>query len=128
MHRSQLCTFVIDCNSEDLDRAAEFWGRALGKQVDASTVDASSYRELVTRPDEAILLIQKVDHASRIHLDIEADDLDAEVRRLESLGAKRVAFVERWWVMEAPTGHRFCVVKPQRGPLEGKANEWLDPR
>ena len=32
--------------------------------------------------------------------------------------------VKRWWVMEAPTGQRFCVVTPQRGALEGKANEW----
>ena len=126
MHRSRLCAFVIDCNSEDLGRAAEFWGRALGKQVDASKVDASSYRELATSPDEVILLVQKVDHPSWIHLDIETDDLDAEVRRLETLGAKRVAFVKRWWVMEAPTGQRFCVVKPQRGPLEEKANEWGD--
>lgn len=126
MHRSRLCAFVIDCNSEDLGRAAEFWGAALGKQVDASKVDAPIYRELTTRPDEVILLVQKVDHPSWIHLDIETDNLDAEVRRLEALGAKRVAFVKRWWVMEAPTGQRFCVVNPQRGSLEGKANEWGD--
>lgn len=126
MHRSRLCAFVIDCNSDDVGCAAEFWGRALGKQVDASKVDSASYRELLTHPDEVILLVQKVEHPSWIHLDIETDDLDAEVRRLEALGAKRVAFVKRWWVMEAPTGQRFCIVKPQRGPLEGKANEWRD--
>ena len=64
-----------------------------------------------------------------LHLDIEADDLDAEVQRLEALGAKRLAFVkERWWVLEAPTGHRFCVVRPQRGPLQAHAhvNVWSD--
>jgi hypothetical protein len=126
MHRSRLCAFVIDCNSDDLDRAAEFWGRALGKQVDASKVDTASYRELMTRPDEAILLIQNVNHQSWIHLDIETDNLDAEVRRLETLGAKRVAFIKRWWVMEAPTGQRFCVVNPQRGSLETTGNEWRD--
>jgi hypothetical protein len=126
MHRSRLCAFVIDCNSEDLGRAAEFWGKALGKQIDVSQVDTALYQELMTNPDELILLVQKVDHPSRIHLDIETDDLDAEVRRLEALGAKRVAFVKRWWVMEAPTGQRFCVVNPQRGSLEGKANEWRD--
>jgi hypothetical protein len=26
--------------------------------------------------------------------------------------------------MEAPSGHRFCVVRPQRGPLGADANEW----
>jgi hypothetical protein len=71
-----------------------------------------------------LLLIQKVDHPSRIHLDIESDDLEAEVKRLEALGAKRVGFVKRWWVMEAPTGQRFCVVNPQRGPLGDEANQW----
>jgi hypothetical protein len=69
------------------------------------------------------VLVQKVDHPSRIHLDIEANDLDAEVSRLERLGARRVGFVKRWWVLEAPTGQRFCVVRPQRGPLD-RANEW----
>jgi hypothetical protein len=70
------------------------------------------------------VLVQKVDHPGRIHLDIESDDLEAEVARLEALGAKRVGFVKRWWVMEAPTGQVFCVVNPQRGPIAGKANAW----
>lgn len=34
--------------------------------------------------------VQQVDHPSRVHRDIEADDVEAEVRRLEELGAKRV--------------------------------------
>ncbi len=61
----------------------------------------------------------------RVHLDIEADDIDAEVLRLEALGARRVAHVKTWWVMEAPTGQRFCVIRA-KGPLEGRpgTNEW----
>jgi hypothetical protein len=62
--------------------------------------------------------------SGRIHLDIETDDIEAEVKRLEALGAKRVEFIKRWWVMEAPTGQRFCVVRPQRGALESRANAW----
>jgi hypothetical protein len=73
-----------------------------------------------------MLLVQQVTHPSRIHLDIESDDLEAEVRRLEALGAKRIEFVKRWWVMEAPTGQRFCVVNPQRGPIGPEGNEWAD--
>ena len=71
-----------------------------------------------------MILLQKVSHDSRVHLDIEADDVDAEAQRLERLGARKVAFVKRWWVMEAPTGHRFCVVRPQRGDLDARANRW----
>ena len=121
MHKSRLATFVIDCRTEDLDAAARFWSQALGRAV-ATTNDAN-YQELSGTKAEPQLLVQKVPHESRIHLDIESDDLEAEVKRLEALGARRVGFVKRWWVMEAPTGQRFCVVNPQRGPLD-KANEW----
>ena len=124
MHRSRLCAFVIDCNSEDVEAAARFWSAALGRPVQPAAPTEPAYRELRAEPAEPMLLVQKVDHPSRIHLDIESDDLEAEVARLEALGAKRIGFVRRWWVMEAPTGQRFCVVNPQRGPLEGKGNEW----
>ena len=122
MHRSRLATFVIDCETGDLDGAARFWSAALGRAI--STTNDPGYLELAARKDEPQLLVQKVAHPSRVHLDIESDDLEAEVRRLEALGAKRVGFVKRWWVMEAPTGQRFCVVNPQRGPLDASANRW----
>lgn len=124
MHRSRLSTFVIDCNVEDLGAAAEFWSRALGRPASVQGDDDPNYRELASSKDEPMLLLQKVSHPSRIHLDIEADDLEAEAARLEALGAKRVQFVRRWWVMEAPTGQRFCIVNPQRGPLGSDANQW----
>ena len=53
-------------------------------------------------------------HKSRVHLDIETDNIDAEVNRLMNIGAKVIKKLARWVVMEAPTGHRFCVVNPQR--------------
>ena len=75
-------------------------------------------------PADLTIEVQQVAHPSRVHLDIEADDQDAEVARLEALGAKRVEWVKRWWVMEAPTGQRFCVVK-MREPDKGVApNQW----
>jgi hypothetical protein len=65
-----------------------------------------------------------VEHDPRVHLDIETDDLDAEDARLEALGATRVEFRKRWWVMQAPTGQRFCVVR-QKPPKAGLPhNEW----
>ncbi|HEU4532629.1 MAG TPA: VOC family protein [Polyangiaceae bacterium] len=124
MHRSRLSTIVIDCQGSDPDAAALFWSRALGRAVKPPEPDAGAYRELASDEAEPIVLVQAVNHSSRVHLDIEADDLEAEVARLEALGAKRLEFLHRWWVMEAPTGQRFCVVRPQRGSLEGRANEW----
>jgi predicted enzyme related to lactoylglutathione lyase len=125
MHRSRLGTLVIDCQTEDLDEAAAFWAQALG--VAPRTPDDpenANYRQLKTPADQPTMLVQRVEHPSRMHLDIETDDIDAEVRRLEQLGAKRVAHVKQWWVMEAPTGQRFCVVRPQRPDFATGANEW----
>jgi catechol 2,3-dioxygenase-like lactoylglutathione lyase family enzyme len=126
MHRSRLSTFVLDCKVPDLERAEAFWSRALGRRATPDPDLDANYRVLDSDADEPLLLLQRVEHDSRIHLDIEADDLEAEAQRLEALGAKRIAFVRRWIVMEAPTGQRFCIVNPQRGPLTGKkrTNEW----
>jgi predicted enzyme related to lactoylglutathione lyase len=125
MHKSRLGTIVIDCQTEDLDSAAEFWAKALGwASADLSDPNNATYRKLITPADQVAVLVQAVSHTSRVHLDIETDDIDAEVRRLETLGAKRVAQVKLWWVMEAPTGQRFCVVRPQRADFDANANAW----
>ena len=119
-HRSRLSGFIIDCNTGDLDAAADFWARALGCTVVDRNAgdDTADYQMLGETPGDLHIEVQKVDHPSRVDLDIESDDIDAEAERLEKLGAKKIAFVKRWWVMEAPTGQRFCVVKmkyPERG-------------
>lgn len=127
MHKSRLATIVIDCQAGNPDDAARFWSAALGRPARAfSDPSVASYRELTGAPEEIKVLVQSVTHPSRVHLDIETDDVEAEVRRLEALGAKRVAQVKRWWVMEAPTGQRFCVVRPQRLDLETEGNVWED--
>jgi hypothetical protein len=79
---------------------------------------------LETPPDEVMVQIQRVEHESRVHVDIETDDIAAEVTRLTSLGAKVVNRLERWVVMEAPTGQRFCVVRVQRPDFPKNANRW----
>ena len=125
MHRSRLGTIVIDCQGARLDEAAAFWSAALGRDVDRAEDPANpAYCRLKVGGDEVTLLIQAVEHPSRVHVDIETDDIEAELRRLEGLGARRVAQVKRWWVMEAPTGQRFCVVRPQRAGFPGDARAW----
>ena len=125
MHKSRLGTIVIDCRVDDLDAAARFWSQALGVGCEGpESADEASYRELDMPRDQLKVLVQKVEHPSRVHIDIETDDIEAEVKRLEALGATRVAQVKRWWVMEAPSGQRFCVVRPQRADFEEKANPW----
>lgn len=127
MHKSRLGTIVIDCQTQDPDTAARFWSAALGWPAQAPTDPGNAaYRTLAGPSDEIKALVQAVAHPSRVHVDIETDDIEAEVKRLEALGATRVAWVKRWWVMQAPTGQRFCVVQPQRADFEARANVWPD--
>jgi len=124
MHKSRLSNLIIDCRTDDLDAAARFWAAAIGRTAETDADPADAYRLLDGPADEMKILVQAVDHESRVHLDIETDDVEAEVRRLEALGATRVRQVHTWWVMQAPTGHRFCVVRPQRADFGEKANVW----
>jgi hypothetical protein len=79
---------------------------------------------LETPPDEPIVQLQRVEHESRVHIDIETDDIPAEVARLQAIGATVVDRLERWVVMQAPTGQRFCVVRVQRPGFPKNATGW----
>ncbi|HEV3182381.1 MAG TPA: VOC family protein [Steroidobacteraceae bacterium] len=125
MHHSRLCALLIDCRTSNLDEAAHFWAVALGRPLDPQHPGTrGNYRMLETPPDEPIVQIQRVDHESRIHIDIETDDIEAEVERLSKLGATVAARLPRWVVMQAPTGQRFCVVRVQRPGFPKNANRW----
>jgi hypothetical protein len=125
MHKSRLSGFIIDCETDDLEAAAAFWAAALGAPAKPPPADDDGKYVSLTMPEgDPYFEVQKVDHPSRVHIDIEADDIPAEVARLESLGARRVAEIRDWVVMEAPTGQRFCVVPVVRAGFEQKANTW----
>jgi hypothetical protein len=125
MHHSRLCAVLIDCKTDDVDEAARFWAEALGRPVDRGhSSSRGNYRMLETPPDEPIVEIQRVTHESRVHIDIETDNIPAEVARLEKLGATVANRLERWVVMQAPSGQRFCVVRVQRPGFPKNANRW----
>src|SRR5262245_64736548 len=97
MHYSRLCAVLIDCQTDDIDAAARFWAEALGRPVDPNHPGSrGNYRMLETLPDEVSVQIQRVNHESRVHIDIETDDIPAEVARLEKLGATVDTRMERW--------------------------------
>ena len=122
MHQSRLGVFVIDCKTEDLADAAAFWGAALGQDVKIN--DDGKYAVVGNYDARPRVLLQAVDHEPRVHMDMETDDGDPEAKRLTALGAKEIARIRTWIVMEAPTGQRFCVVRPQRENFDATAKEW----
>ncbi|HRO13390.1 MAG TPA: VOC family protein, partial [Amaricoccus sp.] len=109
--------------TDDLAGAARFWAAALGD----CEVRPPDGRYVTLEPQAGLHVeVQQVEHESRVHLDIESDDIPAEVARLERLGAKVVGKVHTWVVMEAPTGQRFCVIRAQTADFAAKATTWDD--
>jgi len=123
MHKSRLGTVIVDCQTDNLEREAEFWGQALGGTMTRHDPEGR-YIDIQTDPADAQVILQKVEHPSWIHIDIETDDIEAEVKRLQKLGATVVEKMERWTVMEAPSKHRFCIIGARRDGFDEKANVW----
>jgi len=123
MHHSRLSTVIIDCQISDAATAAEFWSRALGRPAIFDPANPA-YVSLQMQDGELLCQVQAVAHESRVHLDIETDDIDAEVARLTRLGAREVERHPTWTVMAAPTGQRFCVGRPKSRDFPANANRW----
>lgn len=125
MHKSKLAGFIIDCKTGDLQQAAQFWSSALGMEAQQLPgAEGEKYVRLRDPVHELHIEVQKVDHDSRVHLDIETDDIEAEVARLQACGATIHERTPRWCVMQAPTGQRFCVVQTKSAGFETTARQW----
>ncbi len=117
-HRSRLAHFVIDVS--DLDQAVAFWSAALGAEEETLPVSSRHvYRRLRLPDSEIRILLQRTDDPKagkeRMHLDLETDDVEAEVRRLEALGASRWDHQQErgydFWVLRDPWANEFCVLQ-----------------
>lgn len=126
MHRSRLIGIMIDCSEESMDANVRFWSQALGATTKATDDPTSPYVHLEGSEVIVDVGLQRVRDRSRVHLDFVTDDIEAEVARLEKLGARRKKQIERWWVMEDPSGQPFCVAPTWSETDLADAREWSD--
>jgi Glyoxalase-like domain len=123
-HYSRISKLVINVAPADHDAEVAFWRGATGKPM----TQFERYPEYhgADLDDHLGLLVQKLEYGdSRVHLDIHTDDLEAEVKRLEGLGAQRVAQHNSWWIMRDPAGLPFCVIPDRPGSMdETNATRW----
>ena len=106
---------TLDC--VDLDSTAAFWQAALGY----GRQDTVEGRFISLSGDGPSLSLQRVTEPktakNRMHLDLLVDDVEAEVARLQALGATSVTigpreeFGQRWFVLADPEGNEFCVAR-----------------
>jgi predicted RNA-binding protein (virulence factor B family) len=110
MHRYRMYGLFVDAPLHAADAAVAFWSAALGARPSAGD---DAYTRLDGALSGLVMEVQAVDDAPRYHLDIETDDVPAEVARLIGLGATVVTDSGTWTVLRAPGGHLLCVVPVQ---------------
>lgn len=104
---------------------AGFWERALGWRRTYEADDEIVLEPPAGSPEDGVvpdLLFLRVperkESKNRLHLDLRPEDRDAEVARLEGLGARRVDVGQgqdvTWVVMADPDGNEFCVLRALR--------------
>jgi hypothetical protein len=118
---------TLDCM--DTEAQARFWLDALAPLRYRRASDTPPYVTLTAPKPAPTLLLQRVPEPkqgkNRMHLDLEVEDLTAEVERMERLGARRLSgeVAEhgfRWVVLADPEGNEFCVYVPP--PASGTAD------
>ena len=114
MHRSRLYGVFVDVPLGEADGATEFWAQALGAAPVRGDEDDPYVAMYGANPMFAFE-VQAVDDTQRYHLDIETDDVAAEIERVLGLGARVVRHHGDWAVLEDPGGLPFCVVPVQTG-------------
>lgn len=131
MHRSRVCYFVIDVS--DLDQGVAFWTAALdGAEEETSETSRHIYRNIRLPDSEIRILLQKTDDRKtskeRMHIDLETDNVEAEVKRLEALGAVRYDHQQErgydFWVLQDPWGNEFCVLPELFPELLARRRPW----
>jgi predicted enzyme related to lactoylglutathione lyase len=109
----------IIVDSADPERLGRWWREALDWVV--VNDDPAEY-EIRPAPDRlpGLLFVHAPDvktAKNRLHLDLRPDDRDAEVARLEQLGATRVDIGQGdvyWVVLADPEGNEFCVLSSRK--------------
>ena len=126
MHRSRLSTLLVDTPTAEAERSAAFWSAALGAPL-RHPPGEPQFTGLADAVPGLVTAVQAVDDAARFHVDLETDDVPAEVARLSALGAVEVAVWEGCHTMRAPGGHLLCVIPLHSDPDDFAAHSRVWP-
>lgn len=120
-------SYVTTLDCADPQQLAIFWAEALHYR-------AGAYHHpylVLSDPSgkSPAFVLQKVPEPkqgkNRMHLDLFGPDIEAEARRMERLGARRISTEpvsgptgDRWIVMADPEGNEFCVCQGDIATLQ----------
>jgi hypothetical protein len=108
----RIASVTFDCKDPHL--MAAFWTAALGYVPGGEHSEEVAIVEDPRSRDVELVFVRVPEPKlvkNRIHLDIGADDMEAEVQRLVHLGAQRGETIRDWTVMHDPEHNEFCVIQ-----------------
>jgi len=119
---SKWWSIVVDCG--DPRSLGRWWAQVLGYTVIFDEPDevvvAGGAPDAVQWPGLVFVRVPEAKSVkNRLHIDLNPDDQDAEVVRLEALGARRVDVGQQgapWVVLADPEGNEFCVLTARPQP------------
>lgn len=110
VHRSRFSTLLIDVPAAEADASAGFWSQALGTGTEPEPGEPQFVSLPGAFPGLVVAVQALREGEARFHVDVETDDVDAEVRRLTGLGAVEVSAWQGCRTLRAPGGHLLCVI------------------
>ncbi len=113
--RTRIHSITFDCG--DAAALARFWAEVLGRPVDEGA--SEFFARLPAAEDEPMLMFIQVPEGkaakNRLHLDIDSNDLAADIDRLVGLGAvldyERDQWGVHWATLTDPEGNEFCIAE-----------------
>ena len=114
----RLDTVTIDARAPEA--LARWWAEALDYEIGGEAPGEMWIQPKSGAPGVTLLFGEVTEDKTvknRVHLDLRPDDRDAEVARLESMGAQRVDIgqtgEETWIVLADPEGNELCVLRSE---------------
>jgi hypothetical protein len=126
VHRSRISTLLIDVPRDLASHATTFWSAALGVRAEREPGE-EQFTSLGRAVAGLVTALQAVDDAPRYHLDFETDDVEAETRRLVTLGAVERSRWQGCRTLEVPGGQLVCVIPVHSDPDEFRRNARVWP-
>jgi hypothetical protein len=113
-HRSRLVQICIDSPPTLHDQEVAFWRAATGWRWREGDQNEFAGKLYPPTGSSVQLLFQRLGSddpatAVRAHIDLGADDVEAETARLVELGGERLGPGRGWIVLRDPVGMVFCV-------------------
>lgn len=128
MHKSRIGGIFIDHPPSSFEASLRFWLAATGRELSPGAEAEDPYASLGLFGGDVVVELQRVGDGTqpRVHLDVDTDDVPAEVARLKALGARRLSDQDggRFCQMVDPGGLVFCVIPPHTPDFEEQAVVW----